>query len=300
MIRNTAFLLCRGAKIGYISDVHSEFVKSAKCLEHVGERMCDVLVLAGDIGDPFSRCNSYKRFLEACTGIAKHTLVLAGNHEYYQKHRYSMAQTKAKIATICGLINDVNEKRSQYGTIRFMDDEVFTYNVLESRHSIKFICSTMWSDVSKENESLIYNAINDYECIMGFTPSQSRALFKRSSAFINESLTDSTISDSDEVNATTDIVVTHHAPTPFDVSNPKFIDSPLSSAFSSMFKYEPNKRPPYAWIFGHTHHNVARYDTELKTILLSNQIGYPGEDCGFVCDWDIEPVKPSLKSSSCA
>lgn len=287
MIRNTAFLLCKGINIGYISDVHSEFVKSAKCLRHVGERKCDVLLLAGDIGDPFSHSSSYRRFLEACTGIAKHTLVLAGNHEYYQNNRYSMTQTKTKITSLCRAVDASNEGRPQCGTIRFMDNEVFTYKDQESQQSVRFICSTLWSDVSKENEGLIYNKINDYGCIMGFTPNRSRELFNTASHFINENLT-----DSDGASTTTDIVVTHHAPTPFGVSDPKFIDSPLSSAFSSVFKYSPNKRPPYAWIFGHTHYNVARYDTDLRTILLSNQIGYPGEDCGFVCDWDAESVKP--------
>lgn len=279
MIRNTAFLLCRGIRIGYISDVHTE-VNHLKSLEYVGDRNCDVLVLAGDIGDPFAYNNSYKRFLEACTGIAKHTLVLAGNHEYYQRNRYSMAQARTKISTLCTIIGATNDSKPNYGTIRFMDNSVFTYHVPSSKHSIRFICSTLWSDISrvKEEEKQIRNVVNDYKCIMDFTPERSRELFKRSSAFINENL--ATVS-SEESRNITDIVVTHHAPTMIGVSNPKYADSPLSSAFSSDFKYDSHKRPPYAWIFGHTHHNVARYDRNLSTTLLSNQVGYPGEDCGL-------------------
>jgi predicted phosphodiesterase len=291
MIRNTAFLLCKGIRIGYISDVHTE-VNHLKSLEYVGNRNCDVLVLAGDIGDPFAYNNSYKRFLEACTGIAKHTLVLAGNHEYYQSNRYSMAQTKTKISTLCTVIGATNDSKSECGTIRFMDNSVFTYHIPSSKHSIRFICSTLWSDISREQEKQVCNGVNDYKRIMGFTPERSRELFKRSSAFINESLSslDSSTHSSDSTRVTTDIVVTHHAPTTIDVSNPKFTGSPLSSAFSSDFKYDPSKRPPYAWIFGHTHHNVARYDRNLNTTLLSNQVGYPGEDCGLACGPDTENV----------
>lgn len=293
MIRNTAFLLCRGIRIGYISDVHTE-VNHLKSLEYVGNRNCDVLVLAGDIGDPFAYNNSYKKFLEACTGIAKHTLVLAGNHEYYQGGRYSTAQTKTKISTLCTIIGATNDSKPNYGSIRFMDNAVFTYDIPSSKHSIRFICSTLWSDISraKEEEEKIRNGINDYKRIMGFTPERSRELFKRSSAFINESLTslDSSTHSSDSTRVTTDIVVTHHAPTTIDVSNPKFTGSPLSSAFSSDFAYDPNRQPPYAWIFGHTHHNVARYDRNLSTTLLSNQVGYPGEDCGLACGPDTENV----------
>lgn len=276
MIRNAAMLMCRGARVGYISDVHTEFRKAGRSAQHVGQHKCDVLVLAGDIGNPFSHDNGYKRFLEACAGVAKHTLVLAGNHEYYQKNRYSMAQTKTKIASLC---DKVSAAEPNMGTVRFVDNEVFTYAVPDSYQKIRFICSTLWSDISRDNEMLVYNSIGDYSHILGFTPARSRDLFQQSSDFINECLTNADPH-------TTDIVVTHHAPTVSGVSNPCYDHSPLSSAFSSEFKYGPSVRPPYAWIFGHTHHNVARYDAGLKTILLSNQVGYPDEDCGFVCEWD--------------
>jgi hypothetical protein len=201
-----------------------------------------------------------------------------------------MAQTKTKIATLCTIIGATNDSNPECGTIRFMDNSVFTYDIPSSKHSVRFICSTLWSDISRDHEKKVFNGVNDYKCIMGFTPERSRELFKRSSAFINESLSslDSDAHSSEDTRITTDIVVTHHAPTMNDVSNPRFASGPLSSAFSSDFKYDPKKRPPYAWIFGHTHHNVARYDRNLNTTLLSNQVGYPGEDCGLACGPDTE------------
>lgn len=283
MIRNTAQLLCHGVRIGYLSDVHSEFLRYPKCIQHIGTRQCDILVLAGDIGNPFSHNGTYRKFLEACAGIAKHTLVLAGNHEYYQQYRYSMAQTKTKIASICETISKNASTNPHIGQVKFMDNSTFTYSVPETRHNIRFICSTLWSNVDKTKDDIIYMSINDYDHIMNFTPETSRRLFSTASNFINDCLTttDTTIDQK-----TTNIVVTHHAPTTYQVSSPKYDNSPLNSAFSSDFKYSSTAKPPYAWIFGHTHYNLARFDERLGTILLSNQVGYPGEDCGMVCDWD--------------
>lgn len=278
MIRNTAQLFCKGARIGYLSDVHTEFLRYPKCIQHIGSRQCDVLVLAGDIGNPFSQDGTYRKFLEACAGIAKHTLVIAGNHEYYQQKRYSMAQTKTKIASICDTISKSALANPHIGNVMFMDNSVFTYCVPETRHNIRFICSTLWSDIDKSQENLIYNSINDYNHIMEFTPGTSRRLFSAACSFINECLTPTTT----DVHTTSNIVVTHHAPTTHQVSARKYDNSPLNSAFASDFKYNSKAKPPYAWIYGHTHYNMSRYDERLDTLLLSNQVGYPGEDCGLI------------------
>lgn len=290
MIKQIALLLCRGTRIGYISDIHAEFTNNKKTL-HIGDRNFDVLLLAGDIGNPFSHNGSYKHFLEMCTDIAKHTLVIAGNHEYYQKHRYSMIQTKMKIISICDLITtkNINKKmlKKQHtglcGDVRFMDNGIFSYKNPDNCQTIRFICSTLWTNIDIKNEAIIYNSINDYSQIMEFTPNKSRKLYKTSCEFINHSL-----ALSKDKNDMTNIVVTHHAPTTQEVSHPKYVDSVLNTAFSSDFIYTQGAKHPYAWIFGHTHYNVSRFDTKLNTILLSNQVGYPGEDCGNVSDWMSE------------
>ena len=104
MFRRLAYLCHKNVKIGYISDVHSELRKTHDAIAHINSERCDILVLAGDIGNPFKQDNSYIRFLEACTEKAQHTLVVAGNHEYYQGNRFSIGQTKTKILSICDLI----------------------------------------------------------------------------------------------------------------------------------------------------------------------------------------------------
>jgi hypothetical protein len=258
--------------------------------------------------------------LEACTEKAQHTLVVAGNHEYYQGNRFSIGQTKTKILSICDFINRENKKKNfrktkeivdcftinnepiiekcmdkistinsyninnMKGDIHFLDNTTYTYNIPFSQQSIKFIGSTLWSYISPEYEKEIYNNINDYNYIMDFTPKLSRNMYIRACDFINTELTKTQPTPSaqnfdDETNIT-NIIVTHYPPTTLGVSNPKFDGSNLQSAFSSDFVYQSNVVKPDAWIFGHTHYNVNRLDNTLGTLLLSNQIGYPGEDCG--------------------
>lgn len=267
--------------IGYISDIHIEMMKKKEyimfenhIIKDVPSSGFDVLLLAGDIGNPYSYDNLYKHFIKTCTQFSKHTLVLAGNHEYYQQKRISMLDIKRKIATICDEINIENNEtmHSSLGGATFVDNDVFTYTNID-RNTIRFICSTLWSHIDPCQENVIYNCINDYNYIQDFTPKMSRDLYEQSSNYINMQL-------SVELNKTTyNVVVTHHAPSTVGVSKPCYNNSPLTSAFATDFKYSETAKPPAIWFFGHTHYNVACYDNTMNTLLLSNQCGYKGEDC---------------------
>jgi Icc-related predicted phosphoesterase len=286
------YLKHEGIKIGFISDIHLEFRNYHHWLQHFNYNTskCDIIVLAGDIGNPFHQSNYYQRFLEKCSTQAKHTLLVAGNHEFYQKHKYSMIQTKNKLKLLCSLINERNERdnfvdfTSNNGNVHFLDNSVFTYMNPNNNTPIQFIGSTLWSNVSKEHENTIYNSINDYSQIMEFTPSLSRQLYIRSSEFINKQLQQcQTIQTKQEqetnistTNTTSSIVITHYPPSTTNVSDPKYNGSKLNSAFSTDFTFTTKNRP-LAWIFGHTHYNVERFDDVLGTTLLSHQAGYPNE-----------------------
>ncbi|EGH46975.1 metallophosphoesterase, partial [Pseudomonas syringae pv. pisi str. 1704B] len=71
-------------------------------------------------------------------------------------------------------------------------------------------------------------------------------------------------------------VITHHCPLP-EVAGDEH-DGHVSAAYFNRW-YALADQADY-WAFGHTHHSV---DTVLgRCLFLSNQRGYPGEDCGFV------------------
>lgn len=288
------YLIHEGIKIGYISDIHLEFRNYHHWLQYFNfnTSKCDIIVLAGDIGNPFHKSNYYQRFLEKCSTQAKHTLLVAGNHEFYQQNKHSMIQTKNKLGLMCEMITKRNKLHvstdSNFeinnGTVHFLDNSVFTYMNPKNNTPIQFIGSTLWSNVSKEHENTIYNSINDYSQIMEFTPTLCRQLYNRSSEFINKQLQQcQTIQTEQEqetnistTTTTSSIVITHYPPSTIDVSDPKYNGSKLNSAFSTDFTFTTKNRP-LAWIFGHTHYNVERFDDVLGTTLLSHQAGYPND-----------------------
>lgn len=75
------------------------------------------------------------------------------------------------------------------------------------------------------------------------------------------------------------VVVTHHAPSS-RCEEPQYVGGPLSPAFiANLDELVENSGVPL-WVHGHTHHIV---DFQLgKTRVLSNQRGYPSQQCpGF-------------------
>lgn len=286
MLKRIQSICYKGCRIGYISDTHIETRNNKKAYINnlvSKENSFDILVLAGDIGNPFCRGNYYHKFLEMCTNLADNVLLIAGNHEYYSSStlkkfssisRYSMNQTICKIQNVCDTINQTNAALAPYrGRIRFLENSVFHYSNKENNTNIKFIGATLWSDIDAEYEKEISRCINDYHLILGFTPNLSRELFNKSQEYINNKIHQV---KTEEPECGT-VVITHHAPTMKGVWDPIYdTNKSLSSAFGSQFKFSTPHRPDY-WIFGHTHYDCCHYSEELGTKLLSNQVGYVSE-----------------------
>ena len=73
-------------KIQYLSDLHLELMsthKFSKLCEKIIPK-CDILVLAGDIGDPLHHNDRYKFFLHSMSKKFKKVFLVSGNHEYYR------------------------------------------------------------------------------------------------------------------------------------------------------------------------------------------------------------------------
>lgn len=286
MLKRIQSICHKGCRIGYISDTHIETRNNKKAYINnllSGENSFDVLVLAGDIGDPFCRGNYYHKFLEGCTRISDNVLLVAGNHEFYSSatlqkfnsfNRFSMSQTITKIQHMCDTINQTNAALApSRGRVRFLDNSIFQYQNKVENTSIKFLGSTLWSNIDAEYESVIRRYINDYHLILNFTPNLSRELYTASQSFINESITRIKSEDPDS----SVVVITHHAPSKSGVWDPMYDSNPsLNSAFGSQFKFTTSYRPDY-WIFGHTHYDCDHFSDEMGCHLLSNQVGYVSE-----------------------
>ena len=77
-------------RIRLLPDLHLELMLPSKCkninLEDLfsdssTEWKEEILVLAGDIGDPFSPF--YSKFIKLCSSSFGNIVLVAGNHEYY-------------------------------------------------------------------------------------------------------------------------------------------------------------------------------------------------------------------------
>jgi len=231
-------------KIQYISDIHLEFLSKIPEINPVG----DVLVLAGDIGHPFS--NIYIDFLIAMNYKFKKIFIITGNHEFYSLGKNkTMEEIDDKIKSI---INDNN-----LNNITYLDDSY------EDHEGFRFCGATLWSKII--NKKYLNN---DMTMIKDMNIEFRNELFNNSYEFINEVINNSNLPI---------IMITHHLPS-FDLINSVYRTEEYinytqcyASDCSKLFK-EPIK----IWIFGHTHKEC---DKEINGIkFLCNPIGYPDEN----------------------
>ena len=83
-------------KIRLLSDLHLEMRKFAP-LQMVFKKKADVVILAGDIGNPYT--DDYKKLIEYCSSTHEKVIVVCGNHEYYNKR--TMSKIDSKIRQLC-------------------------------------------------------------------------------------------------------------------------------------------------------------------------------------------------------
>lgn len=167
-----------------VSDIHLEFYPSyrkIKKLIPLFNRKDDpktsgitrILGLLGDIGNPYRE--SYRGFLMDVSKYYDYVLIIAGNHEYYnlkdisittstgethtktrEYHTYN--DVKEKIKLIVNEINTEYQKLKIESRLVFLDNDTITIN------NIKFLGTTLWSNVRK-NKKAISEALNDYHLI---------------------------------------------------------------------------------------------------------------------------------------
>eukprot|EP01034_Spumella_vulgaris_P023186 gene23186-29381_t len=189
--------------------------------------------------------------------------LLAGNHEYYS-HRGSQVSgetietTNAYIQHLCD---------TQYKHITFLNDKV------ELFHSIYFVGTTQWGDLSRINPYV--HEINDVHWIRDMTPDLFTSLYQQSSESV--------------------VVITHHQPT-HRVIAAKYL-TPSYRNYSGWFAgsldavMEKYDHLINCWIYGHTHEpSVMRLPKLASSVeqIATPDDGGGGESemsrCWFVCN----------------
>ena len=236
-------------KVQYLSDIHLEFFHIQKVIRIAKniQPVCEILILAGDIGSPSNLDNHYRIFLEIIAPKFKKIFIIAGNHEYYG-NLHSILEIKTKIAEIC----------ADFSNITFLDNSSHEYK------GFLWIGSTLWTNISENNKK----TINDIVYISNFTTADYNKTHQIAVEYIEKTLVEPFLPC---------IVITHHLPI-HDLIHSKFSDSDINEWFAArldniLIKYSQNIK---GWFYGHTHQSS--FQTHYSVRFYCNPIGYSGEN----------------------
>ena len=212
-------------KILVLSDLHSDFsdftMKSGKA---------DVVVFAGDIGNPFVSMEKMKASLGDVPAI-----YVPGNHEFYRRD-------------ISSTLSEMKKLSKTLKTVHVLNDE----SVVVS--GVRFLGSILWTDYDlfgrKERTrcmSACDRYLNDHRMVTvegkRFSPEMALDMHVKSRAWLEKEL------DSEFDGRT--VVVTHHAPHVNSLA-PRFATEIASGGFVSNLPEELIGKAD-AWVHGHTH-----------------------------------------------
>ncbi|MEN9446415.1 MAG: Noumeavirus [Bacteroidota bacterium] len=242
----------------YFSDVHCEMYTSnpEKITKFDIKPCAPYLILAGDIGHPFSQI--YDDFLTLLSPQYKHIFITSGNHEYYKTNYFEtlkipeiqwMQSVDQKIYDIC---------RSK-SNITYLQDDIYEF----SDNNLAIYGATFWTNIKPEERSNVRQYLIDYREIPGFSMEVG---IKKHEYSCN------TLSKYIEANPSKKIiVVSHHLPS-YELVNERYLNikPEINSAYATdiSISNHPNIK---AWIAGHTHIPIEKGKFHV------NPIGYPNE-----------------------
>lgn len=210
------------------SDIHFERGDiKINDFKNIIQKNAEILVLAGDIGDPFS--DIYLQFIEYCSELFVHVLVITGNHEYYN---HSIEEVDIKINKIVD--NFIN--------VHYLNNKTFYYD------GLFFVGSTLWSNIKEETKLSDLMTMKDYHKIKNFNPIAVNNLFAKNLKFIEDTI-------NNNINC---IVITHHAPS-YKCIPEEFKGDSMNCCFASNLDYLFDNDNLLGWIYGHTHNNYIKY-----------------------------------------
>lgn len=230
-----------------------------------------VLAILGDVCE-IRQFGQLMPFFERVSNQWEYVLYVPGNHEFY-----------------CGHLSDTT--RLMVGWLQRLPNIIVMDNDVVAIDGVRYICSTLWSDMDKSNPSVelaCTDLISDYRYIRKdpivadrkITTRDTVNLFNANVSFIKAML------ELSEPN-TPDVVLTHHAPSYLSVST-KYKGNVCNGAFvsdlSNLILDNPSIK---VWAHGHTHSSADYTIGDCRVI--ANPYGYRKEV--YQKEYDYKPVK---------
>jgi len=241
-------------KIQYLSDMHLELSNNSRYFkDNYPEVTGDILVIAGDT--MYINQLVLNKFWEHCHINYKYTILVPGNHEYYN-------------------YTDVSEYRSFKKNILGYDNVFYVNNqIVDIGEDIILICSTLWSEIPYQYYMETGWGLTDFKRIKYnnhiYNQDNYNDEHKYCLKFIKQCI--------DNIYDKKIVIVTHHMPS-YTLGNPIYKGDALNCCFATEL-YDYIERSPNinAWIYGHSHYN--HEDIMIgDTLVTCNQFGYYGEN----------------------
>lgn len=266
-----------------ISDIHLELHKlphmsNSLILNSIQQKEINptssdrILILAGDIGNPDSKL--YKKFVTEMAKIYDQVIIIAGNHEYYQKSKKRFDRESKKLTAPYRLTMDMVDREirnftSTLPNVHFLQMDTFIYK------RVRFLGCTLWT----KSEPNLSHLMNDYNQIPNMTPAKCKLLHQTQTTWLIHQL-NSTSEDYD-----TTVVITHHLPT-YQLLASTRQDDPTNIFYANHL--DALVAEADIWFCGHSH--VANSATIGKCRCYLNPYGYVGETTGFSKNFVIDCV----------
>jgi len=263
-------------RVDYLSDLHIDFfIKEINPGNKLNDKiknyaddlnLCggEVLIVAGDLGHYFIQDSAFLLYMKE---LYTNVLFVYGNHDFYlvsegQRKKYKNSWNRINELKEFCLLNDIN----------YLDGNSVTIN------DVKFSGAGMSWDKSFI-ENLRCCSVGDDEVIQLYnkTMSDSRLIiqgqlekFNPFKFFQNE------LNKLQNIEST-DVMISHYGPCLPPAMNPEYSTSEISTFFYFDGKKELERLKPKFWVYGHTH--TPAYYNYNDTVMASNPIGYPNENC---------------------
>ncbi len=258
-------------KLNILSDLHLGFASLA-----YPDNDADVVVLAGDIGDP-QVAAKWARTLD------KPVLYVPGNLEFYGG---SIDGTLAQLHSLCtGTCVDVLDNSEVYlGGVRFLGTTLWTDFRLFNSPSLNAAAREEAVHCMRDFSRIV----SDAEPGQPFQPHDAARLFSRQAHWLARTL-------ARPFDGPT-VVITHHAPSRRSI-HPRFDGALLNASFVSNADYLFDAGRVDLWIHGHTHDSFDY--TVGDTRVVCNPRGYTRdgvcENAAFDADFMVELTGASIE-----
>lgn len=231
----------------------------------------NVLILAGDIGDPTTKV--YQDFLTEMSKYYAKIFIVAGNHEYFRGYRKrSDCEIEKDINDVVFSMDEtdacIDKFTKSLPNVYFMQRNSIIYN------RVRFLGCTLWT---RSNLSLS-QGVNDYTYIPDFTVNRCEELHARDVKWLTGQLN----LDNDGTYDKT-IVITHHIPSE-KLINEKYHGNPKNILYCDNLDHLVIRAD--IWVCGHTH--MANHITIEKCECYTNPIGYIGEISNYNPNFVVE------------